>query len=66
MNYKLKVDESLALNVNEYIVPDMKAIIICVHGMAEHSRRYLDFVKFLNNNKYSVITYDHRGHGKSL
>ncbi len=58
--------DNLKLNVNEYLVDEMKGIVLCVHGMSEHSKRYEDFALFLNKSKYSVYTYDHRGHGKSL
>lgn len=45
----------------------VKAIIILLHGMGEHSNRYVDFVipKLLDNN-FSVITYDQFGHGKTM
>lgn len=41
-----------------------KGIILILHGMSEHSARYEDFAKFLCQNDYVVITYDHRGHGQ--
>ena len=40
-----------------------KAIVVIVTGMAEHSRRYDDFAKFLNSNNYSVYCIDHYGQG---
>lgn len=40
-----------------------KAIVVIVTGMAEHSRRYDDFAKFLNSNYYSVYCIDHYGQG---
>lgn len=43
-----------------------KAIVQLVHGMAEHSYNYLDFIKYLVDNGYTVIAHDHRGHGKSI
>ena len=43
-----------------------KGIVQIVHGMAEHSYNYLDFIKFLVDNGYTVIAHDHRGHGKSI
>lgn len=43
-----------------------KAIVAIVHGMGEHSSRYADtVVPFLNKAGYSVIAYDHFGHGKT-
>jgi acylglycerol lipase len=42
-----------------------KAVIILVHGYAEHSGRYLHVIEPLAENGYDVYTLDHRGHGKS-
>jgi alpha-beta hydrolase superfamily lysophospholipase len=44
----------------------VKGVIILVHGMGEHSNRYINFVipKLLEKN-LSVITYDQFGHGKT-
>lgn len=44
---------------------ETKAVICLVHGMGEHSGRYEHFAQFFTNNGYSIITFDHRGHGKS-
>lgn len=51
--------------VIEYPVKKAKATVIFTHGIAEHQLKYLDFVKYLNDNNYNVITYDVRGHGRS-
>lgn len=42
-----------------------KAVILIIHGMLEHSGRYERFAKVLVENQYTVLTYDHRGHGKT-
>lgn len=42
-----------------------KAAIIIVHGHGEHSTRYDHIAERLNNERYSVFTYDQRGHGHS-
>jgi alpha-beta hydrolase superfamily lysophospholipase len=42
-----------------------KGVICLVHGFGEHSSRYDHVAKFFTDNKYAVITYDHRGHGRS-
>ena len=39
-------------------------IIQIIHGMSEHSKRYLKFTEFLNKNNYIVVLSDHRGHGE--
>lgn len=41
-------------------------VVQIIHGMAEHSARYDDFARFLNNRGYVVYADDHRGHGLSL
>ncbi len=40
-----------------------KGVFKIAHGMAEHSARYDDFAKFLNEQGYIVVMNDHRGHG---
>ncbi|WP_343632298.1 alpha/beta hydrolase [Fluviicola sp.] len=43
----------------------VKATILVLHGMQEHSGRYAEFARFLAANGYAVLTYDHAGHGKT-
>ncbi|MDB5226966.1 MAG: alpha/beta hydrolase fold containing protein [Bacteroidota bacterium] len=43
----------------------VKKVICLVHGFGEHSSRYDHVAKFFTDNQYGVITYDHRGHGRS-
>lgn len=51
-------------------IPDegtiIKGIFQISHGMAEHRKRYLPFMKFLSDNGYICIIHDHRGHGDSV
>ncbi|ARV06605.1 alpha/beta hydrolase [Polaribacter sp. SA4-10] len=43
-----------------------KAVVVLVHGMGEHSARYADFVvPNLLKNDFSVVAFDHFGHGKT-
>lgn len=42
-----------------------KAIVIIVHGYAEHSSRYAQLAEFLTHNGYAVYAFDLRGHGYS-
>ncbi|MCD6250901.1 MAG: lysophospholipase [Psychrobacter sp.] len=44
----------------------VKATLLIVHGMAEHSGRYADFAQFLADNGVAVATYDHLGHGQTI
>ena len=42
-----------------------KAILLVVHGLAEHSGRYSNLVNYLVPREYAVYGFDQRGHGKS-
>lgn len=42
-----------------------KAVFIVVHGLAEHSGRYLNPVNYFVPQGYAVYSFDLRGHGKS-
>lgn len=42
-----------------------KARVHIIHGLAEHSRRYDRFAKYLQSQGYVVTLHDQRGHGKT-
>ncbi len=42
-----------------------KAVLLIVHGLAEHSGRYANLVNCFLPKGYAIYGYDHRGHGKS-
>ncbi|MBC8060443.1 MAG: lysophospholipase [Clostridiaceae bacterium] len=44
----------------------LKAILLIVHGMAEHAQRYKNFALALNQSGYGVYINDIIGHGKSI
>ena len=44
---------------------DPKAVILFVHGLAEHSGRYMNLVNHFVPLGYAVYGFDHLGHGKS-
>lgn len=46
-------------------VDDPKAVVVIVHGLAEHSGRYDYVVDQLNGMNYTVYRFDARGHGNS-
>ncbi len=50
------------------IVPERapRGILQVVHGMAEHRRRYEDFMRYVAEQGYVVVIHDHRGHGDSI
>lgn len=51
----------------QYWLPDVKpkAILLVVHGLAEHCGRYMNLVNYFVPNGYAVYGIDHMGHGKS-
>lgn len=44
---------------------DPKAVLFIVHGVAEHSGRYMNVVNYFVPRGYAVYGLDHLGHGKS-
>lgn len=42
-----------------------KALVLVVHGVAEHSARYAPLAKALSRSGYEVWAPDHRGHGRT-
>ncbi len=51
----------------QYWLPESppEAIMLIVHGLAEHSGRYMNVVKHLEPLGYAIYGIDHIGHGKS-
>lgn len=45
---------------------EIKGLFFISHGMCEEKSRYYDFMKYLADNEYVAIAYDHRGHGESI
>jgi len=46
------------------IAPEQpKAVVVFVHGMAEHKERYYPFMTSLSGQGFACIIYDQRGHG---
>jgi len=53
------------LHLHSWIPADTKAVMILVHGMAEHGARYEKFAKQLNAEGVAVYAPDLRGHGQT-
>lgn len=51
-----------------FFVPagEIRATLLIVHGMSEHSGRYSDFARVLADNGVLVATYDQLGHGLTV
>ena len=61
----LKATDGYELDVHVFKVEKPKAVVQLVHGMEEHQERYEKFVNFLNDNGFSVVTSNMRGHGEN-
>jgi acylglycerol lipase len=46
-------------------VANPQAVLVIVHGLAEHSGRYDYVTRKFNENQISVYRFDHRAHGRS-
>ncbi len=44
---------------------EIRGIVQIIHGIAEHSGRYGEFIDFLVKNGYAVYIHDQRGHGRT-
>ncbi|WP_419868432.1 alpha/beta fold hydrolase [Chryseobacterium sp. CT-SW4] len=45
---------------------EIKATLLIIHGMQEHSGRYAEIAEYFASRGIVVLTYDHIGHGKSI
>jgi len=46
------------------IAPEQpQAVVVFVHGMAEHKERYYPFMTYLSEQGFACVIYDQRGHG---
>jgi len=57
--------DGLRIYVRRHEVDNPRAYVIVAHGFGEHSGRYEAVSEHLALNRYSVVSYDHRGHGLS-
>lgn len=45
---------------------EVKGLVVIIHGMSEHRKRYDSFANILKDNGFAVLTYDQVGHGESI
>lgn len=62
---RVKGRDGYSLDVHLFEIPEPEGVVQIIHGMEEHQERYEPFVRFLNQNGYTVLTSDMRGHGAS-
>ena len=63
--YNFKGKDGLDIYGSRYEIDKPKGVILALHGMAEHRKRYDEFANILNNAGYSFYIHDHRGHGET-
>lgn len=61
----LKVSDGAKLYYQKWMPEDPKAIIVFVHGLADHVGRYEPFTRYFSLRGYGVALFDMRGHGRS-
>lgn len=68
--YRLKSSTGLTDLFVQSVTPADDAavtgVIQIVHGMAEHTDRYLDVARYLCGEGFAVFMHDHAGHGRSV
>jgi len=58
--------DSQKLKAYVFDVDKPKALVVVLHGMADHQRRYRPLALRLNESGFRVLPIDQRGHGESL
>ena len=64
-SYSIAASDGLNLFIRDYSVQNSNKVILIIHGLGEHSGRYLKLIHDFNDKNISVFTIDIRGHGKS-
>jgi alpha-beta hydrolase superfamily lysophospholipase len=63
---QVRTRDGLSLFATHWPAPGTPRGVAClVHGLGEHSGRYTHVVKAFHQQGWTVVTYDHRGHGQS-
>lgn len=63
---KWQTNDGLSLFAQQWEPTKAVTGVIClVHGIGEHSNRYVEWVEMLTEAGYAVSTFDLRGHGQS-
>jgi len=58
--------DGLKLSAAVFRAKETRGLVQIIHGAKEHKERYYDFIEFLNENGFTVVISDNRGHGKSV
>ena len=65
-SYFTSAHDGLKISFAHCHADNTRAVLVIVHGMAEHKERYYPFMEFLAKNGVASVIEDHRGHGKSI
>ena len=64
-SFELTTADGVMLAGRAWLPPDFCAVIVVVHGIAEHSGRYAFLAQRANAQGIGVVSADLRGHGRS-
>ena len=64
-SYTIPASDGINLFIRDYSLQNSNKVILIIHGLGEHSGRYLKLIQDFNDKNISVFTIDIRGHGKS-
>ena len=59
------VKDGTKIHTARWLAESPRAVVMLMHGIAEHSGRYAHVAEFLATRGYTVCAHDHRGHGRS-
>jgi len=63
--YSISASDGIKLFIRDYSLQNSNKVMLIIHGLGEHSGRYLKLIQDFNDKNISVFTIDIRGHGKS-
>lgn len=63
---EITADDGARLGMCHWPIEQPRAVLLIVHGLAEHVARYDQFAVYLNAGGIAVVGCDHRGHGRSV
>ena len=64
-SFVLERDDSALLQCHSWLPKSSNALVVLVHGIGEHAKRYDAIAGKLNEKDIALFSFDLRGHGKS-
>lgn len=64
-SFELRTADGVTLAGQAWLPPDFCAVIVVVHGIAEHSGRYAFLAERASQQGLGIVSADLRGHGRS-